>query len=108
MSESPFLLMKQLEADIGRLIADLDVATLETREQHKLAQLKNSLIDARLDIQDYELAETREHQIRNAQDARRRLLQIEKALTEKPMHILGTVDVAFLAAQIGYISGKLI
>ena len=61
--QSPFLLAKRLEADVLRLLSQMDVSLLTTAEQQKVSTLKHSLIDARLEIQDYELAETREDQL---------------------------------------------
>lgn len=104
---SPFLLAKQLEGDILRLLAHIDLTLLETKEQNIIAQLKNGLIDARLEIQDYELAETRDHQLRNAHDAKKYLVRIEKFITTNPANVFGAVDTAHLFAQIGQISDRL-
>lgn len=107
MSQSPFILMKQLEGDVLRLLSHLDITLLDTKEQHLIAQLKNGLIDARLEIQDYELAETREHQLRNARDAKKYLIKIEKFITTNPSGAFGAVDTAHLFAQIGQIGDRL-
>jgi len=107
MTKSPFLLVKQLEGDILRLLSHLDTTLLETKEQHLIAQLKNGLIDARLEIQDYELAETRDNQLRNATDAKKYLIKIEKFITTNPAGAFGAVDTAHIFAQIGQISDRL-
>lgn len=107
ITKSPFLLVKQLEGDIHRLLSGIDVAWLETKEQHMIAQLKNGLIDARLEIQDYELAETREDQLRNARDAKKYLQNVEKLMTANPAGVFGAVDVAHLTAYIGRITDNL-
>lgn len=106
-NKSPFLLVKQLEGDVIRLLSHLDVTLLETKEQHLIAQLKNVLIDTRLEIQDYELAETRDNQLRNARDAKRYLTRVEKYITANPASAFGAVDTAHLFAQIGQISDRL-
>lgn len=106
-NKSPFLLAKQLEGDILRLLSSVDVTELPTKEQHAIAQLKNSLIDARLEIQDYELAETRENQLRNAKDAKKYLQNIEKLMMTNPASAFGAVDVAYLTAYIGRITDNL-
>lgn len=107
-NKSPFLLMKQLEGDVLRLLSHVDITELETAEQHKLAQLKNLLIDTRLEIQDYELAETRDNQLRNARDAKQRLDTIQKAISGSTLSVFGSVDVAHLVAKIGQIEDKLV
>ena len=106
-AKSPFLLVKQLEGDMLRLLSHLDIPTLSTKEQHAVAQLKNALIDARLEIQDYELAETRNHQLRNAKDAKGYLHNVEKLMSANPAGVFGAVDVAHLTAYIGQITDKL-
>lgn len=90
-----------------RLLSHLDIPTLSTKEQHAVAQLKNALIDARLEIQDYELAETRNHQLRNAKDAKGYLHNVEKLMSANPAGVFGAVDVAHLTAYIGQITDKL-
>lgn len=99
--------MKQLEGDILRLLSHLDLTLLETKEQHLIAQLKNGLIDVRLEVQDYELAETRDNQLRNAKDAKKYLVKIEKYVTANPAGSFGAVDTAHLFAQISQISDRL-
>lgn len=104
---SPFLLVKQLEADIVRLLSHLDLPTLQIKEQQGVAQLRNSMVDARLDVQDYELAETREDQLRNAKDAKKRLHTVEQLILANPSNVFGSVEVAQLSAYIGQIVDKL-
>jgi hypothetical protein len=63
--------------------------------------LKNDLIDARLDIRDYELSETREDQLRRARDANKRLERIRKSiLAASEYNVFNAVDVAQLTAQL--------
>ena len=107
VNNSPYVLAKQLEGDIIRLLAHIDTADLNTKEQHTLAQLKNGLIDARLEIQDYELAETREDQLRNAKIAKKYLQNVEKLMVANPTGVFGPVDVAHLTAYIGQITDRL-
>lgn len=104
---SPFLLVKQLEMDVLRLLSGLDMTLLSVLEQQQVNQLKHSLVDARLEIQDYELAETRDDQLRNAQQAKRYLVNAEKQLLSNPGLAFGAVDIAHLTAYIGQISDKL-
>jgi hypothetical protein len=107
MSTSPFLLVKQLESDILYLLAQIDISYLSTPEQQKIAQLKNNLIDARLEIQDYELAETRENQLRNAKDAKKYLKKIRVVISGNQLNVFGAVDVAHLSAKVEQIADRL-
>ena len=105
--QSPFILIKRLEADVLRLLSHIDITDLDSVQQRTLIQLKNEMTDARLDVQDYELAETREHQLRNAKDAIRRLAHVQKAISDNDLHVFGAVDVAHLLAQIGQVTDRL-
>lgn len=109
MSEtiSPFLLAKRLEADVLRLLSHIDYTELNPSEQQGLSTLKNSLIDARLEIQDYELAETREYQLKNAQQAKEYLATAQAGIIKNPANTFGAVDVAHLTAYIGQIVDNL-
>lgn len=107
MSNSPFLLVKQLQGDVLRLLSAIDITTLDTKEQQVVEDLRNNLIDMRLEIQNYELAETREHQLKNAKAAKKQLQTIEKLIMSNPVGVFGPVDVAHLTAYIGQITDRL-
>lgn len=104
---SPFLLAKQLEGDVLRLFSGIDIADLNNAEQQSVIRLKNALVDARLEIQDYELAETRDMQLKNAKNARHYLDTIQHLILANPSNVLGAVDVAHLTAYIGQITDNL-
>ncbi len=101
------MLVRRLEADVLRLLGQIDISYLSIEEQQKIAQLKNNLIDARLEIQDYELAETREHQLRNANDAKKYLKKVRIVISGNQLNVFGAVDVAHLTAKIEQIVEKL-
>ena len=105
--ESPFLLAKRLEADVLRLVSQLDPTYLTSEQQRKAGQLRNSLIDVRLEIQDYELAETRDDQLRNAAVSKKYLQKIRLLITDNSLDVFGAVDVAHLTAQVEQISDYL-
>lgn len=107
MTNSPFILVKRLESDVLRLLSQIDLLLLSTEEQQKIARLKNNLIDARLEIQDYELAETRENQLENAADAKRYLKKVRIFISDNNMNVFGAVDVAHLTAYIEQIADRL-
>ncbi len=107
MNSSPFLLVKQLQGDVLRLLSSIDVTTLDTKEQQAVEDLRNNLIDVRIEVQNYELAETREHQLKNVKAAKKYLQTIEKLIMSNPVGIFGPVDVAHLTAYIGQITDRL-
>jgi hypothetical protein len=104
---SALILVKQLQADILRLLSYLEVTTLDRREQLALGQFKNDLTDAKLDIQDYENAETRDEQAQHSKDAKERLVRVHSLISSNTLHVFGAVDVAHLTAQIGQINDRL-
>lgn len=105
--QSPFLSMQRVEGHIKALLRTLDVDMLELGERKAALKLKRLAIDARLDIRDYELSETREEQVQNAVDARNRLYKLQSCiLAVGPT--LGPADVAQLSATIDDIHGRLL
>lgn len=105
--QSPFILVKRLEADVLRLLHQLDISLLSIEEQNKIARLKHDLVDARLETQDYELAETRESQLINAAKAKRYLKKVRTTISGNQLNVFGAVDVAHLAAQAEHITARL-
>ncbi len=106
-NQSPFLLAKQLESDVTRLLTGIDLTELPVVEQQAIRRLKRSLVDARLEVQDYELAETREHQLKNAVQARRFLKSIQSIISSNTIDVFGAVDVAHITAHIEQVTDKL-
>lgn len=105
---SPFLLIKALETQLRGTLSRLDVPSLPMGEQKVIKSLRNDITDARLDVRDYELSETREEQIRKAKEARVRLGRIRKQiLAASEYNIFSAVDVAQISAQIEQIIEKL-
>lgn len=107
-SESPYVLCKRLEAQIINMLSFLDVQSLSQDEQKIIRDLKRDVIDARLDIQDYELAETREQQLKDAKEAKKRLDQVRNGILAASEHnVFSAIDVAQLSANIEQIKGRI-
>ena len=105
---SPFLMIKALDTQLRGTLSRLDVASLPLSEQKVVRALRNDLTDARLDVRDYELSETREEQLRKAKEAKARLSKVRKEiLTASEYNVFSAVDVAQLSAQIEQIIEKL-
>lgn len=104
---SPFLAMQDVERQIKSLLRTLDTDLLDA-EQRKAAQLlKRLAVDARIDIRDYELSETREEQLGKAKDAKGQLTKLNKAILAVGS-VFGPADVAQLSATIDHINGRLV
>jgi len=101
MDTSPFLLIKSLETQLSRVLSAIDVFDLPMAEQKLIIGLKTELTDARLDIRDYELSETRNAQLGKARDAKKRLEKIRKGiLAASEYNVFGAADVAQVSAQL--------
>ena len=98
---SPFNLIKQLEGSISRQLAGLDLLELPVNQRNTVTRLKRDLVDARLDVRDYELSETRQQQLDNAKLASKRLHQVNHyILLASEANLFGPADVAQLSSQV--------
>lgn len=105
---SPFLLIKALETQLRGTLSSFDLASVPVSERNVITALRNDLTDARLDVRDYELSETREEQLRKAKEAKARLSRIRKEiLTASEYNVFNAVDVAQYSAQLEQIIDKL-
>lgn len=108
MQTSPFSLAKAIEGAIGRLLSPIDVFELANKERSIVEHLRRDIVDARLEVRDYELAETRQFQLANAKKAKRYLAQVNKhILAASEVNLFGPADVAQLSAQIEQLSNNL-
>lgn len=106
---STYTLAKRLDGEITRVVAAARVAgLLEGSVQQELKLLKRDLTDARLDIRDYELAETKTEQLRLGQDAAKRLMDVQRGiLAASQYNIFSAIEVAQLSAQIAQLQEQL-
>jgi hypothetical protein len=105
---SPYILCKRLEGQLQAKLSSIDLPSLPHAEQTVILGLRQSLIDARLTIQEYELSETRDEQLRVAQEAKGFLEQVNKSiLAVSGQGIFSAVDVAHLSANIEQIADNI-
>jgi hypothetical protein len=91
------------------VLTGIDLFNLETPALRVTHSLKKRLIEARLDVRDYELSETREEQLRGASRGKRRLEEVRKdILAASEYDIFSPVDVAQITAQLEIISEQLV
>ena len=100
-NNSPFLLIKRLETHLNGVLSALDIFDLPAGERKIITLLKSDLVDARLDVRDYELSETRDEQIKKATEAKKRLERLRKGiLAASEYNVFSAIDVAQLTAQL--------
>ncbi|HSX05780.1 MAG TPA: hypothetical protein VLF69_04895 [Candidatus Saccharimonadales bacterium] len=105
-NQSPFLAMQQLEVQLKSLLRTVDTDLLTPDEQKALASLRRLAADARLDIRDYELSETRAEQLGKMQTAQQQLQKLQNAVLAAG-NVFGPADVAHLGAQLEQMNGWL-
>lgn len=106
MPESPFVAMQRVEGQIKALLRQADPDLLDADEKKAMSKLRRLSTDARLDIRDYELSETREEQLKCAAVAQKRLGKLaQNILAAGP--VFGPADVAQLSALVEQINGWL-
>lgn len=106
---SPFLAIGQVETQLKGFLRAVDADTLDVDGRKIIQAIKRFATDARLDIRDYELSETREEQLKNAVKGKKRLEQLRKAiLAASEYNVFGPADVAELTARIDQITDHLV
>jgi hypothetical protein len=105
---SPYELCKRVEGQLQAKLSGLDIPSLSHDTQAIVQTLRQTIIDARLTVQEYTFAETREEQAKAAREAQEYLAQAQKGILAASSHsIFGAVDVAHLSANIEQITDRL-
>ena len=101
MEGSPLKLMQGLNTQFSAILSPIDMHSLPRETRELVLPIRQQIIDARLDIRDYELAETRTEQLRLRGSAVERLTGLqERVLTASSHGIFGPADVAQISAHI--------
>lgn len=95
--------MQRVEGELKGLLRRVDIDSLNTDEKKAVASIRRLTVDVRLDIRDYELSETREEQLQNAAEAKKRLDKLQKAILAAG-NVFGAADVAQLIARLEQIN----
>jgi hypothetical protein len=99
---------RELETQVGGIISSYDIGDLPTVQKELLITIKHQLTDARLDVRDYEYAETRAEQLNHAKEAKERLEGLqENILKASESDLFGAIDVAQLSARIQHVITQL-
>ncbi len=105
--QSALSLARHIQAEIAKALAGETEPDAPARAL--FAKLKRNAADMRLDVRDYELAETRSEQEQLGRTARERLAATEQGMLLASQHnVFGAVEVAHLSAQIAQLSDRLV
>jgi hypothetical protein len=100
--------VREVETQVGSILAAQDIDSLAHAERTLIISLKNQITDARLEVRDYEYADTRYDQLKRAKVARTYLAGVEQKIIKASEHgMFGAVDVAHITAQIESIAEAL-
>ena len=100
--------IKNIEAHLTTILSLQDLDSLRLAERELLTTLKHQVIDARLEVRDYEYADTRATQLQRAKAAKLLLQALrENIVKASEYNNFGPADVAQLTAQIDGITAHL-
>lgn len=103
--ESAYSLIRHVEVLVSGTVSHIDIHDVPAAEQKTVTRLRQQLADARLDIRDYEVSDTRAEQLQHARHAASRLEHIRTGILKcSEFGIFGAADVAQLTAQIDHVS----
>lgn len=99
--KSPSIRAKHVDANIERLLRQVDIRRLSSKERNIILKLKQELAEAKIYSSDYERSETVEEQIENASKAKKGLEKARRNILLASEHdLFGAIDVAHLTAEI--------
>jgi hypothetical protein len=93
---------------IGSILNATDMYLLDRQQLKLTGTIKHLLQDARLDIRDWEMADTREEMQRHGRDALERLEQARASILLASEHnLFSAIDVAEITAQFEHFAAEL-
>jgi len=105
---SALVLMTRLANQLGGLVSALDIDLIGKETQKALNAIKHLAAEARLDVRDYEMSDSRADMEKNARIAVKRLEELRGQILLASEHgIFSAVDVVVLSAQLDEIVSKL-
>lgn len=100
---SPYVAAQRLDTQLKTIVRGVDLELLEPEAQRAVKNIRRLVTDAKLDIRDYELSETREEQLKNARLTKRQLEKLQANILLAG-NVFGAADVAQLSAQLEQIN----
>jgi hypothetical protein len=85
---------------VGTILSNVDIDVTDRAQLKLVGTIKHLMADTRLDIRDWEMAETREEMLRYGADAFKRMEQAREAiLLASQNNIFSPIEVAEISAQ---------
>jgi hypothetical protein len=99
-SNSLFEQARDLTSQVSTIISSYDIDSLGSTERELLVAIKRRIGDTRLDVRDYEYAETRAEQLVHAAEAQKRLMALQRDILKASEYgLFSAIDVAQLTAK---------
>ncbi len=93
--------VKDVARRVKSTLSGLDVSAMPKIERSAVEELHRLIEDLRLDVQDYEYADTRIHQLEKAAQARDRAKNVQVLLLKvSGFGLIGAADLAEISARI--------
>lgn len=93
---------------IGSILSNVDLDVSDRAQIKLVGTIKRLVADARLDIRDFEMAETREEMLHFAHEAIKRLEQTREAILLASQHnIFSAIEVGEISAQLDLFASEL-
>lgn len=101
-------LMKRVEGYITQQFAGVDVLDVAKIERELIESMRRLVIDLKLDLRDYELAETRADQLTYLIDGKLRVKELRAMIILSGTHnLFGPVDVGHVTALLEQVNEQL-
>jgi hypothetical protein len=105
---SPTAQSKALDAFVASLVMRFDIDALDAPERELLKKLKRLGTDIKLDVRDYNAADSQAEQQRLEHEARARLAELEQAIAKAgELNLFSAVEVAHLSANAQQLTASL-
>lgn len=99
---------REIERRINSILSSFDIDSLSLPERELIMLIKRNATDARLDVRDYEYADTRIEQIARQNEAKKRYEQIQAYIVKASEYNLFTaIEVAAISANIQQLLSKM-
>ena len=100
------LSIQQVDRQVKGLLRQIESESLVKEEKQSIQDLKQLLNEVRLEIRDYDFAQTRDEQLKNGKLARKQLRKLVDEILALSS-LFGPADIAQLTAQLEQLSEKL-
>lgn len=98
----------ELDTGIRTSLSSFDIDSLPLHERELITLIKRQASDARLDVRDYEYAQTRTEQLQGLPESSERFGQLEKNIVKaSEYNLFGAVDVVQLSTKIQQILARM-